>query len=81
MEPGKFRLCPHCTGRSIVGSALGLGLPSPFESYVAKGVQALLRIAIIGQLVAVARACAGKRLWDLLRPSGDSHFFGCALLS
>ena len=45
--------CPICFPKiAIIGSAIGLGVLTPFEGYVAKGVQVLYLLAFIGQLIA-----------------------------
>src|SRR5215470_3932850 len=45
--------CPICFPKlALVGVAVGLGILAPYEGYMAKGVQVLFLVALIGQIVA-----------------------------
>ena len=43
--------CPICFPKlALVGIAVGLGILAPYEGYMAKGVQVLFVVALIGQI-------------------------------
>jgi len=45
--------CPICFPKlALVGLAVGLGVLAPYEGYMAKGVQVLFVVALIGQIAA-----------------------------